>query len=1378
MNERDLWWKIALVGTLCALAFASIWPMDQKLKYGIDLYGGYSLLYEIDDSGLSGADKNNLSERVMRVLRERVDPKGVFNLVWRPVGHNRLEIQMPRPSKEITAARDKFKGLQEKVQETQIRRSDVMRALAKQGPDRTAAFDKLVRGLGNRTLLLETASKAYDEWKTAEDAYEKRVKVAEADNLSRADVETAVKKPFGERIPAMDALVRGVPQRRLGLDEAAKAWDEVVKLQPTTQPAGSAKPDAIKAYDDKLALFDKAVSKVLEANVDPNKSTEGVTIDQVVALEEKVDTAVAAIMATNLDLGRLQSLLEVRRTDPARDESKKKLEADYPGLASVIDDMVKSNDDVKKQQRRNEGRLEDPADLQRLLRGAGVLEFRILAEADQSNPEKYTSYREALKTRGPRRAPGEENYQWFGIEDVKDFLKMQNPDKEFEARKKAERIVVERFGDKYFVLANVGEGYTLTHKAGEKDWTLKGAHPDRDESGRPAIAFQLDELGGDKFSTLTRLNKGHLLCIFLDDQAISHATIQSVIRTQGRITGNFQLKEVQEMCKKLEAGSLPKKLKDPPISVRSIGPSLGEANRSAGLRSAKIASVAVAAFMIVYYYYAGTIAVIATVMNILFTLACMAVLGATLTLPGIAGLVLAVGMAVDANVLINERIREELSKGTAMRMAIKLGYERAFSAILDSHVTTILTSLILYLLGSEEVKGFGLTLGVGVVINLFTSYFVTRMFFEMMAMFGVPSEVKRYPWVFAAGVSAFGALVYALGYWRNEPAVRDQSVAILFGQSLMYVGPGVILLLALMWMARSIHQAVQTGKPRMPMQHWIGVPKWNWIAARYYLFAFSIVLTAGGLYLFAKVPARDLYDIEFLGGTAAEIDLKNPGSLNAADVSQRLGKSGETLSRFSGAMKKATVEGGGGVFTVKHPGVPADRLEPMIKSVFDKDLSQLNPVSYSDPAAEVSTIQTKSESKLELDAVKTRINVDLADAYHRAGDTIANAQVQGVQALGPEAQEGRSFEIVTLERNKDVVVAAIMENLQKDLDIQPKLTFNIVDDKNGNTPYFPIKNDDAKQLGLPVSAAELANLDLQGWKGGVAILLDQISPPQRLDVLKGRLRSMRLQPGFESHGWREGATFGLQAAPGSPDLFSRVLMVVADENYPLDEQSAAVSSAWASELAEPEVALVKAALTRQTSLAQITQFDEQVSNQAKQNAYIAIVLSWLMIIIYLWFRFGNIRWGLAAVVALIHDVFVALGALGLAYFIAETAIGKALLIERFRVDMAVVAALLTVVGYSVSDTIIVYDRIRENKGRQIEITPKLVSDSISQTLARTLLTVLTVFMTIVIMYIFGGRGIHGFTYVMLAGIITGTYSSIAVASQFLVKRKLLAQQAA
>src|SRR5262249_2677073 len=151
--------------------------------------------------------------------------------------------------------------------------------------------------------------------------------------------------------------------------------------------------------------------------------------------------------------------------------------------------------------------------------------------------------------------------------------------------------------------------------------------------------------------------------------------------------------EVQDMVKKLDAGSLPRKLKDPPISVRAIGPSLGEANRTAGLRAAEYGSLAVVAFMLIVYLYAGSIAIFACAINILFTLSTMAIMGATLTLPGIAGLVLSIGMAVDSNVLINERIREELARGTAMRMAIKFGYERAFSAILDSHVTAIITSL-------------------------------------------------------------------------------------------------------------------------------------------------------------------------------------------------------------------------------------------------------------------------------------------------------------------------------------------------------------------------------------------------------------------------------------------------------------------------------------------------------------------------------------------------------------------------------------------------------------------------------------------------------------------------------------------------------------
>lgn len=1380
MNERDLWWKIVIVGALTALGFASIWPLNQKLKYGIDLYGGYSLLYEIDDTGVSAADRQSLSERVMRVLRERVDPKGVFNLVWRPVGTNRLEIQMPRPSEQIVKARQDYEGLQEAIQSTILRRTDVLRALSKPPGERAAAFEPLIHGIEKRRQALPKAAAAYDAYQKAQKDYDQRVAIISKDNLAKADILAAVQKPAGARAKAFEAMIRGTASRKALLEEAGKAWDALSAAAPTTQPAGGKAPTAelVNAYDQKKEAFDAAVKKVLDANVDPNKLTGGITIDQVVQLEEDFDKAVADVLSTNLDIGRLQIALDAKPGDEVRKNGIKELKEQYPGLASQIDSMVRVTDQLQTQ-RRGEGRLEDPADLQRLLKGAGVLEFRILAERDDSNPDAFNRYIEALKSHGPRKAPGEDEYQWFEIEDPKDFLRLKNVEKDFESAKKATKIIVERFGNKYYVLARIGENYALTHRIGEADWSLKSARFDRDEVGRPAIGFTLDERGGDKFATLTRINRHRPLCIFLDDEAISHATIESVIRTSGIIHGSFSPQEVRDMVKKLDAGSLPRKLKDPPISVRSIGPSLGEANRAAGLNSAKYGAIAVAVFMIGYYFYAGSIAVIAVAMNTLFTLSMMAIMGATLTLPGIAGLVLSVGMGVDANVLINERMREELAKGTAMRMAIRQGYERAFSAIIDSNVTTILTCLILYFLGSEEIKGFGLTLGIGIVFNLFTAYFVTRMFFELMAAFSIPSEVKRYPIVTALVVTAFGALLYGLGYWKNDALVRDRSVLMLFGRSLMYVGPGILGLMALMWGCRVIHAAFQKGpSPRLPMLSFIGVPKINWVGLRYVFFTFSLVITIGGMALFFNIKKEDLYDIEFLGGTAAQIDLKKPGALTSAQISDRLAKSGKTLQTYGQDLKSATVTGSGGTYTIDCPGVPAARFEPVIKSVMDKKLSELDPVHYSDPSAHEIVVRTKSEKNIDLNAMKAEM-AEFSARFARAGESMEKAQVQGVEAVGKGEIPGRSFEIVTLETNKEIVVGAIMENLQNDLDIQPALTFKLAPDTNaGGVPYFPIRSDDVRQLGIPTEGSELTGIDLQGWRGGVAMVLEDIQPPQPVATLKSRLRAMRLQPGFESHGWRESDVFGLKpSAPGS-NMYSRAMVVVADENYPLLDDQGGLSSAWVTDLAEPEVKLLETALQRQSSLSQITQFDQQVSGEAQTNAVIAVTLSWLVIIIYVWFRFGNIRWGLAAVIALIHDVLVAIGAIAASHFIYNTAVGRALMLDKFRVDLALVAAIMTVIGYSVNDTIIVFDRIRENRGRLIDVTPPMLNLSISQTLSRTLLTSMTTFFTIIIMYIFGGPGIHGFNFAMFIGILTGTYSSFAIAGQLLIKRRVLAAVAA
>jgi SecD/SecF fusion protein len=715
-----------------------------------------------------------------------------------------------------------------------------------------------------------------------------------------------------------------------------------------------------------------------------------------------------------------------------------------------------------------------------------------------------------------------------------------------------------------------------------------------------------------------------------------------------------------------------------------------------------------------------------------------------------------------------------MGRGTALRMAIKLGYSRAFSAILDSNVTTILTCVILYWLGSEEIKGFALTLGVGVVINMFTAYFITRMFFEMMCMFSVPMEVARYPWYFGLCIAGFGALLYGLGYWRNDEAARAHSVAMLFGKSLMMVAPGVVGLLLLMWLGRWIHARFQTGgRPRLPMQKWIPVPAWNWVRARHVFFGFSILVTVAGGLLFFGVDRKNLYDIEFLGGTAAQIDLRTPGSLGQEAIQSRLQSAGATLKGYGSALAGATVEASAGAFILRTPGVPAGRLEPVLRTAMGDLLSQVDAISYPEPAAESVGLRTKTELQLTREQVEERLRRDCAAAFNYAGEAISNAQVQ---AVGGTGVEGRSFEIVTLERNKDVVVGAIMETMQGDLDIQPQLSFALLDDKkSGGVPYFAISGEGAADLGLPLPAGEVSGLDLHGWRGGVAIVLDQVSPPQQLDALRGRLRAMRLQPGFEHYGWRESEVFGLAPSAPGADTYRRVMVVVADEAYPLEDQAGGRSSSWVSELAEPEVALIRAALTRQTSLSQITQFDQQISGEAQTNAYIAVVLSWLVIILYVWFRFGDLRWGLAAVVALVHDVLVGLGALGLSFYIADHFLGRALLVEKFRIDMAVVAALLTVIGYSVNDTIVVFDRIRENRGRAKEITPGMVNDSINQTLSRTFLTGLSVMLTIIIMYVFGGRGIHGFNYVLFAGIMTGTYSSFAIAGQLLIKRANLAR---
>jgi preprotein translocase subunit SecD len=255
---------------------------------------------------------------------------------------------------------------------------------------------------------------------------------------------------------------------------------------------------------------------------------------------------------------------------------------------------------------------------------------------------------------------------------------------------------------------------------------LVDAQPSFDQNGGPAVSFRFNTSGARKFGDYTAENIGALFAIVLDDEVVSAPTIQSHIPGgSGIITGNFGVEESTRLAVLLRAGALPAQLDF--LEERTIGPELGQDSIDAGKIATIVAFTAVLFFMFAAYGLFGIFANIALIINVALLFGLLSIIGATLTLPGIAGIVLTVGMAVDANVLIFERIREELLTAKGPARAIELGYEKALSAILDANITTFITAVILFAMGSGPVRGFAITLGLGILTSVFTAIYVTRL---------------------------------------------------------------------------------------------------------------------------------------------------------------------------------------------------------------------------------------------------------------------------------------------------------------------------------------------------------------------------------------------------------------------------------------------------------------------------------------------------------------------------------------------------------------------------------------------------------------------------------------------------------------------------
>jgi preprotein translocase subunit SecD len=278
---------------------------------------------------------------------------------------------------------------------------------------------------------------------------------------------------------------------------------------------------------------------------------------------------------------------------------------------------------------------------------------------------------------------------------------------------------------------DTGTMYFLVRKvAAVSGQDLRDARPTIDENGRPAVRFLLNPAGARRFGTVTSANIGRPLAIILDGRVQSYPTIEGRITDEGRISGTFTTQEVADLSLILRSGALPASMTY--LEERVVGPSLGADSIRSGVAASLAGLVLVVLFMLFYYKLSGINAVVAMVFNLIILLGMMGYIGATMTLPGIAGFILTMGMGVDSNVLIFERIKEELAAQRGVRQAINAGFSRVFLTLLDTHVASLIAAAFLFQFGTGPIRGFATTLSIGLLTNLFTSIFLSRTIFEIV----------------------------------------------------------------------------------------------------------------------------------------------------------------------------------------------------------------------------------------------------------------------------------------------------------------------------------------------------------------------------------------------------------------------------------------------------------------------------------------------------------------------------------------------------------------------------------------------------------------------------------------------------------------------
>jgi SecD/SecF fusion protein len=848
--------------------------------------------------------------------------------------------------------------------------------------------------------------------------------------------------------------------------------------------------------------------------------------------------------------------------------------------------------------------------IERLITTTGNLQFRILANNRQDKDLIELALADTKRTKFLD-ASGKLTAWWVPVKLEEEESLEGIPGIALRKKKKGEREITEVLvvTDKY----NVTGAY------------LVDARSSSDDRGRPSVSFTFDEEGGRRFGELTgdhlpdeQTGFTYKLGIILDDELYSAPQLNSIIYRRGEISGNFTPEEVDDLVNVLKAGSLPAALSKEPISKLFSGPTLGQDTITKSTNAMIIAAILVPLFMLWYYRFCGIVADFALLLNILILFAIMLSVNAVFTLTSFAGLALTIGMAVDNNVLVFERLREELARGAALRMAIRNAFQRASTTIIDANLTTLIAATVLYVIGTDQVKGFAVPLFIGMTVSMFTSIFVSRVIFDVAEKRRWITEVKMLRLIGRTNID----------FLRIFPITATMS-----------------LLIIVMAVAASIHRG------------------------------------------------KGLFDIDFTGGVSVQALFNQP-----------------------------------------------EKTDEVRKLLSDRPESErLHDLAVSD-------VYLEGEERGKRFMLNTS-EMDIEKVKHELTQVFGDKLVRNSLEFTPLEIISSDGEAAPLpDKAPDAKPAEPPERDQSRLDLPPRTMLAFA----GGDALALMLADDSKEpsAGKPAATERQPLASPDQFAGGVRTQLT-FKLPVNYQAVEQYLGTVLDKA-------------GLSLESVSYEISNDEYAEGESKKYPQWTLKIMLQPKQVDSLLES----MKTYLAENPNFPASNRIGKTVAGNTQLLAIYALTTSWLFIIFYLWIRFQGVAFGLAAVAALIHDVFIVLGAVAASIYVAPY-LGF-LMIEPLKINLPIVAAFLTIIGFSVNDTIVIFDRVREVRGKAPHITREMINLSTNQTLSRTLLTSFTSLLVIVVLYICGGEAIHGFAFALIVGVLTGTYSSVYVASPILL----------